>query len=175
MRQLLRSPSKGWYQQFTFNFFYNIIIISFSSCRYSITLLAWVYPEANGGEIISYWQSSSYGVSLLLENSRPVFHVYSRDLTAKHSVTSNSRLQLHQWHHIAGSYSNASGSAEVYVDGITVGNKTNIGGLQLRTEYDLWLGYLFKGRVAQVWIFNVSLPSQEISQAKDVIKPSSSK
>lgn len=134
-----------------------------------------MYPEANGGEIISYWQSSSYGVSLLLENFRPVFHVYSRNLTDKHSLTSNRRLPRNQWHHIAGSYSNASGSAVVYVDGIKVGSKTGIGGLQLKTEYDLWLGYLFKGRIAQVWIFNASLPPQEISQAKDVIKPSSSK
>lgn len=143
--------------------------------RYSITLLTWVYSQGTAGEIISYWKSSNYGVGITLENSRPVLHVYSRDQTVKYSLPSSTKLLLDQWNHIAGSYDNSTGVAVLYVDGIPVANKTAIGSLELKTEYDLWLGYLFKGRLSQVFIFNVSLPEKSIKQIMNLLKPSSSK
>lgn len=141
--------------------------------RYSITLLAWVYSQGTGGEIISYWKSSNYGVGITLENSHPVFHVYSRNQPTKYSLPSSTKLPLNQWNYVAGSYDNSTGVAVLYVDGIPV--KTANGSLELKTEYDLWLGYLFKGRLSQVFIFNVSLPEKSIKQIMNLLKPSSSK
>ena len=133
-----------------------------------------MYPEGTGGEIISYWQKSTYGVTILIENSRPVFHLYSRDQSTNFSVLSNMKLKSSQWSHIAGSFDNRTGDAVLYVDGIQVGNKTGLGSLELQTEYDLWLGYLFKGKLSQIWIFNAALDKEEITNVKDFMKPSPS-
>ena len=160
-----------------------------------------MYPEGTGGEIISYWQKSTYGVTILIENSRPVFHLYSRDQSTNFAVLSNMKLKSSQWSHIAGSFDNRTGDAVLYVDGIQVGNKTGLGSLELQTEYDLWLGYVdgiqvgnktglgslelqteydlwlgygFKGKLSQIWIFNVSLDKEEITNVKDFMKPSPS-
>ena len=132
-----------------------------------------MYPEGTGGEIISYW-NISYGVTILIENSRPVFHLYSRDQSTNFSVLSNMTLKSSQWSHIAGSFDNRTGDAVLYVDGIRVGNKTGLGSLELQTEYDLWLGYLFKGKLSQIWIFNAALDKEEITNVKDFLKPSPS-
>lgn len=50
-------------------------------------------------------------------------------------------------------------------------NITITGSLELETESGLWLGYLFKGKLAQVWIFNVSLSVDEVNDVKDTNKP----
>lgn len=134
-------------------------------------MLAWVYRERTGGEIISYWKDSNYGVGISLENSRPVFDVYSRDQSTKLSLQGKHNLQLDQWYHIAGAYDNNTGDARLFVDGVQVENKTIAGSLELETESGLWLGYLFKGKLAQVWIFNVSLSVDEVNEVKDANKP----
>lgn len=53
-----------------------------------------------------------------------------------------------------------------------MGNKTMTGIFELETESGLWLGYLFKGKIADVWIFNVSLSVDEVNDVKDFNKPS---
>ena len=80
------------------------------------------------------------------------------------------KLQSSQWSHIAGSFDNRTGNAILYVNGIKVGSKTGLGSLELQTEYDLWLGYLFKGKLSQIWIFNVSLDKQRIKEVMDFMK-----
>lgn len=142
--------------------------------RFSITLLVWVFPQGRDGEIISYWKNSNYGVSITLENSRPVFHVNSLDRITKYSVKSKNNLLLNEWSHIAGAYDNESQVAKLYVDGIEVANATAKGIPELATESPLWLGYLFKGRLSQVWVFKNALSLYNVSQIKDYHKPSSS-
>ena len=144
---------------------------TYLSSRYSITLLVWVYPERTRGELISYWRDSHYGVGISLENSRPVFDIYSRDQSTKHSLQSTKQLPLNQWYHIAGAYDNNTGDARLFVDGDPVENTTITSSLELETESGLWLGYLFKGKLAQVWIFNVSLSADEVNDVKDTNKP----
>ena len=100
-----------------------------------------------------------------------MFHLYSRDQSTKYSIPSNEKLLYHKWYHIAGSY-DTTGVAVLFVDGIQVGNKTDIRILELKTEYDLWLGYLFKGRLSRVRIFNVSLSEKEVKEVMDAMKPS---
>ena len=137
-------------------------------------MLVWVYSERTRGELISYWKDSHYGVSIYLENSRPVFDIYSRDQSTKHSLQSKNKLPLNQWYHIAGAYDNNTGNARLFVDGVQVENITVTGSLELETESGLWLGYLFKGKLAQVWIFNVSLSVDEVNDVKDANKPPTS-
>jgi len=134
-------------------------------------LLVWVYPERTRGELISYWKDSHYGVGISLENSRPVFDIYSRDQSTKYSLQSKNKLPLNQWYHIAGAYDNYTGDARLFVGGVQVENITITDSLELETESGLWLGYLFKGKLAQVWIFNVSLSVDEVNDVKDTNKP----
>ena len=160
------APSK----QFKSFLYCALLILLF---RFSITLLVWVFPQGRDGEIISYWKNSNYGVSIALENSRPVFHVNSIDRITKYSVKSKNNLLLNEWSHIAGAYDNESQVAKLYVDGIEVANATATGILELATESPLWLGYLFKGRLSQVWVFKNALSLYKVSQIKDYQKPSS--
>ena len=141
-------------------------------CRYSISLLVWVYTEGRNGEIISYWKDSIYGVSLSLENFRPVFHVYSRDLLTKHSLQGPNSLTHHVWYHLSGLYDYNTGRAALLVNGSVVANDT-IESFELKTEYGLWLGFLFKGRLSHIWIFNVSLTVPNVNHFKDINKVSS--
>ena len=130
-----------------------------------------MYSERARGELISYWKDSHYGVRIYLENSRPVFDIYSRDQSTKHSLQSKDKLPLNQWYHIAGAYDNNTGNAILFVDGVQVVNMTVTVSLELATESGLWLGYLFKGKLAQVWIFNVSLSENEVNDVKNANKP----
>lgn len=57
------------------------------------------------------------------------------------------------------------------MNGIQVENKTIVGSFELETESGLWLGYLLKGRIAEVWIFNVSLSVDDVNKVKDFNKP----
>lgn len=109
------------------------------------------------------------GISLL--NSHPVFDIYSRDQSIKHSLKGKNKLSVDQWYHIAGAYDNNTGVAKLFVDGVQVGNITILCSLELETESGLWIGYLLKGKIAQVWIFNVSLSVYEVNEVKDANKP----
>lgn len=104
-------------------------------------------------------------------NFHPVFDIYSRDQSTKHSLKGKNKLSVDQWYHIAGAYDNNTGVAKLFVDGVQVGNITILCSLELETESGLWLGYLFKGKMAQVWIFNVSLSVYEVNEVKDANKP----
>ena len=88
-----------------------------------------------------------------------------------HSLQSKDKLLLNQWYHIAGAYDNNTGNARLFVDGVQVENVTVTVSLELETESGLWLGYLFQGKLAQVWIFNVSLSEDELNDVKDANKP----
>ena len=103
-------------------------------------------------------------------NSRPVFDIYSRDQSCKYSLQGQDKLPVNQWYHIAGAFDNNTGDARLFVDGVQVEDLNIAGSLELETESGLWLGYLFKGKIAQVWIFNVSLSVYEINEVKDVNK-----
>ena len=144
--------------------------ILFYLSRYSITLLAWVYSEQTGGEIVSYWKNSNYGVGISLDNSRPVFHVYSRDQSTKHSIPGPNNLPLNQWIHLAGAYDKNAGNAVLFVDGTQVAEKNISNIAELETESGLWLGFLFKGKLSQVWVYNVSLTEYEVNQVKNANK-----
>ena len=135
-----------------------------------MTIVAWVYPEENDGEIVSYWQKSNYGVGIFLNNLRPTFHFHSRDKTTKNIFTSKTKLQPDSWNHVAGSYDHLSGNSTIYVNGTPEffdGSR-----FELQTEYDLWLGYLFKGRLTHILIFNVSLSKDKINESRSLVKPS---
>ncbi|XP_015761391.1 PREDICTED: EGF and laminin G domain-containing protein-like isoform X3 [Acropora digitifera] len=142
----------------------------FLDTRYSITIVAWVYPEGNDGEIVSYWQKSNYGLGIFLDNLHPTFHLYSRDKTIKNIFTSKTRLQLNTWNHVTGSHDRFSGNSTIYVNGTPEffsGSR-----LELQTEYDLWLGSLFKGRLTHIVIFNTSLSKDQINES--LVKQNSS-
>ncbi|XP_067023241.1 polycystin-1-like protein 2 [Acropora muricata] len=140
----------------------------FLDTRYSITIVAWVYPEENDGEIASYWQRSNYGVGIFLNNLRPAFHLNSRDKKTKNIFTSKTKLQLNSWNHVAGSYDHHSGNLTIYVNGIPEFFNGLIS--ELQTEYDLWLGYLFKGRLTHILVFNISFSKDEIDKSRSVVK-----
>ena len=107
-------------------------------------------------------------MGIFLNNLRPAFHLNSRDKKTKNIFTSKTKLQLNSWNHVAGSYDHYSGNLTIYVNG----NLEFFDGLilELQTEYDLWLGYLFKGRLTHILIFNISFSKDEIDKSSSVVE-----
>ena len=139
---------------------------------YAISLSAWVFPESSNGEIISYWKNSHLGVSLSLEENHVVFDLYSReDPKRLETLKSPSKLSLARWYHVGVTYNNVTDVARIWIDGRVVmsGYVTGAGGYEflLRTQYDAWIGFLFKGRISQVGFWDVALTNENICSVQN--------
>ena len=138
--------------------------------RYSVSLFAWIFPESRSGEFMYYWSNSDAGVGLSLEDSYVVLDLYSRDQPKRRRTFEGFSLSLNTWHHVGATYDNVTNLAHIWVNGTIVVNGTVENGgspFLLRTQYDLWVGFLFTGRITQVRIYNVPLTANDVMAIKD--------
>jgi hypothetical protein len=142
-----------------------------------ITIEAWIYATSWGANawsnsIVSKedWASGSRGFVLRCGNAgRLSFNIGIG--TAWHEVvTTNTVMNLNQWHHVAGTFNGAQ--LKIYVDGIEVGS-TSVTGTITSSPYDLRIGECsyssvssrpFTGRIDEVRLWNTAL---SISQVRD--------
>ncbi|XP_066275437.1 uncharacterized protein [Branchiostoma lanceolatum] len=137
--------------------------------RYSITMLAYVYPTGTDGPIFNY-RTDDFGVHLWQTGTN---HLQGRMLTREHvykDPISVSTLNLNEWNFVGMTYSYPSGKVKLWHDGTEVGT-LDVGTFETETDYDIRVGLMdgdsriFAGRIACLQIYNIPLNIEQIREA----------
>ncbi|XP_078670984.1 uncharacterized protein LOC144911074 isoform X2 [Branchiostoma floridae x Branchiostoma belcheri] len=137
--------------------------------RYSVTILAYVYPTGTDGPIVNY-RINNYGVHLWQQETNKL---YARMATRDHVYTNYIKvttLNLNQWNFVGLTYSYPTVKLKGWHDGIEVGS-VEVGAIETETQYDIRVGYLdgdaraFEGRIACIQIYNIPLNGDQIRDA----------
>ena len=140
--------------------------------RYSMTMLCWVYYDGKDGPLFNYEKGSTWGVHLWVVHGGKLFvRFVKRDYSStKHLVHTN---LAGGWKFVGASYDRSSGEAKLWVNGAVV-QTLNIGaGLELATQDSIRMGvragWYFKGRIAQMRIYNRALTQEQIQAIQKLV------
>ena len=141
--------------------------------RYSMTMLCWVSCDSTDGPLFNYQKSSTWGVYLWVVGGKLSVCFLKRDY-------SSTNYLLHTniaggWKFVGASYDRSSGEAKLSVNGAVV-QTLNIGaGLELATQDSITMGVktgdgrYFKGRIAQMRIYNRALTQEQIQAIQKLV------
>lgn len=136
---------------------------------YSITLLAWVYPEGSGPIFhfapggVRFWvvRPNTLFVRFVRRTGRPTRQLISRKLIPK------------QWNYVGASYDERTGIATLWRNSSPI-KSVYIGRIRLATNRPVRMGALsrdlryFRGRISCMQVYSVPLSGPEIRRAKKV-------
>ena len=136
--------------------------------RYSMTILCWVYYDGQRGPLFNYEKGSTWGVHLWVAHGGSLYVLFNkRDYSATKPLSVHASL-VGGWKFVGASYDRCSGEAKLWVNGAVV-QTLNIGaGLGLATQDSIRMGVktgdrrYFKGRIAQMRIYNRALSQEQI-------------
>ena len=140
--------------------------------RYSMTMLCWVYCNGKGGPLFSYGKSSTWAVQFRVLNEGKLFvHFKKRDYSETKRMEHTNLAG--GWKFVGASYDRSSGEAKLWVNGAVV-QTLNIGaGLELATQDSIRMGArahtYFKGRIAQMRIYNRALTQEQIQAIQKLV------
>lgn len=137
--------------------------------RYSLTLLAWVYPEGSGPIFhfapggVRFWvvRPNTLFVRFVRRTGRPTQQLISRTLIPK------------QWNYVGASYDEKTGIATLWRNSQPV-KSVFIGRIRLATNRPVRMGALprdlryFRGRISCMQVYSVPLSGPEIKRAERV-------
>ena len=141
-----------------------------------MTMLCWLYPGGQDGPLFNYRNSGSWGVHLWVVAGQLFVRFTKRDYSFTDALLHTPLKPEEGWKFVGASYDQASGDAKLWVDGIVV-QTLNIGvNLHLATQDSVRMGVkigdgrYFKGRIAQMQVYNVALTQEQIQAIKDRIQ-----
>ena len=139
--------------------------------RFSITLLAMVYPESEDGPLLDY-KASNWRVHWWLVSGNLFWRMSNRATFAlSNAVKTPSKLDTSKWSYIGATYDYSSGLARVWVDGQKVG-KLKVGTMEIATQFPARMGAkagdtrYFRGRISCFQVYNKALTQDEITAFK---------
>ena len=142
--------------------------------RYSMTILCWVYYDGKDGPLFNYEKGSTWGVHFWVTRDRRLFVLFNkRDYSGTKPLVRGSLVG--GWNFVGTSYNRSSGEAKLWVNGAVV-QMLNIGaGLELATQDVVRMGVrsgdrrCFKGRIAQLRIYNRALSQEQIQAIQKLV------
>ena len=127
---------------------------------YSITMLCWLYYNGQNGPIFKYQKTGNGRVTLGVFNGK----LFVR-FTEKKTTLMNTSL-AGGWKFVGASYSEKSDEVKLWVDGVMVYKREIDAGLRLSIQGNVRMGasnkWFFKGRIAQMQVYNLSLTQEQI-------------
>ena len=139
----------------------------------SMTMLCWLFPGDKDGPIFNYRNSGSWGVHLWVEGGQLFVRFTKRDYSFTQSLNHTTLKAEDGWKFVGASYDQANGDAKLWVDGLVV-QTVNIGAnLHLATQDSVRMGVkigddrYFKGRIAQMQVYNVTLTQEQVQAIRD--------
>ena len=133
-----------------------------------MTMLCWLYPGGQDGPIFNYRTSGSWGVHLWVVAGQLFVRFTKRDYSFTNHLLHTALRPEDGWKFVGTSYDHTSGDAKLWVDGIVV-QTLNIGAnLVLATQDSVRMGVksgdgrYFKGRIAQMQVYNAALTQEQI-------------
>ena len=134
----------------------------------SMTMLCWLLPGGQDGPIFNYRTSGSWGVHLWVVAGQLFVRFTKRDYSFTNALIHTALKPEDGWKFVGASYDHTSGDAKLWVDGNEV-HKLNIGAnLHLATQDSVRMGVkigdgrYFKGRIAQMQVYNAALTQEQI-------------
>ena len=141
----------------------------------SITTLCWLYPGGQDGPLFNYRKRGRWGVHLWVLYDQLFVRFNKRDYSLTQRLVNTHLKPEDGWKFVGASYDQANGDAKLWVDGKVV-QTLNIGAnLQLGTQDSVRMGVkigdgrYFKGRIAQMQVYNVALTQEQIQAIKERI------
>ena len=140
--------------------------------KYSITLLAWIFPQGKPGPIANY-HPNGWGVHFWLETPKTLMVRFTRrgkrgGRRRRYTVALRSeRIRLNRWQFVGCSYDRKTGMARLWINNYQVAQK-NIGRIRLATNYPIRMGEKigdrrrYYGRISCFQVFNYALTRREI-------------
>jgi len=141
--------------------------------RFSITLMCWVQPGGQDGPLFNYRQSGPWGVHIWI-NIRKFFvritkfpnHAFRTAISSFHELT------VGQWYHVAATYDHNTGINFIYIDGhpdkflnISKGYEISTNDDRVRMGVKDGDRRYFKGKIAQMKVFDYALDASQIKEA----------
>ena len=137
---------------------------------YSMTILAWVYPEGSAGPLFNY-HPSARGVHFWLRTRRTLYARFMRRKGRRYTTPVKSRqIQLRKWQFLGASYNRNTGTVALWRNGKKIA-KRFIGRIRLATNYPVRMGAIFgdkryfKGRVTCLQVYAVALNKAQVRRA----------
>ena len=144
----------------------------------SMTMLCWLYPGGQDGPLFNYKRkkrSGVWGVHLWVVSGQLFVRFNKRDYSLTQHLVNTHLKPEDGWKFVGASYNQFNGDAKLWVDGKVV-QTLNIGAnLQLATQDSVRMGVkigdgrYFKGRIAQMQVYNVALTQVQIQAIKERI------
>ena len=139
-----------------------------------MTMLCWVSYDGKDGPLFNYEKSSTFGVNLWVANGWKLYVLFvKRDYSSGNDLWHGSLVG--GWNFVGASYDRSSGEAKLWVNGAVV-QTLNIGaGLELATQDSIRMGVktgdgrYFKGRIAQMRIYNRALSQEQIQAIQKLV------
>ena len=137
-------------------------------------MLCWLYPGGQDGPLFNYRNNGSWGVHLwVVWNAQLFVQFTKRDYSFTQHLVHTHLKPEDGWKFVGASYDQAKGDAKLWVNGKAV-KTVNIGAnLQLATQDNVRMGVkigdgrYFKGKIAQMQVYNVALTQEQIKVIKD--------
>ena len=141
--------------------------------RYSMTIIAWVYPEKPGP--ILHYNPNGWGVHFWLTRPNELyFRLMPRQGSRRRVKPLTSKgIKPYTWNYVSATYDHRTGLATLWVNGLPVSQR-NVGKfpLGLATNYPVVVGQrpgdrrVFRGRIACLQVYNVALSRAQIVAKK---------
>ena len=138
--------------------------------RYSMTMLCWVYYNGQDGPLFNYRTSGAWAVHLWVVNGQLFVRFNTRDYSFTNHLLHTALTG--GWKFVGASYDRKTGDAKLWVNEAVV-QTLNIGaGLDLATQYSVRMGVksgdgrFFKGRIAQMQVYDKALSEEQIQAIK---------
>ena len=136
-------------------------------------MLCWLYPGGQDGPLFNYRSGGRWGVHLWVASGQLFVRFYKRDYSSTEGLLHTPLKPEDGWKFVGASYDQANGHAKLWVDEKAV-QTLNIGAnLQLATQGSVRMGVIigdnryFKGRIAQMQVYNIALTQEQIKIIKD--------
>ena len=141
----------------------------------SMTMLCWLYPEGQDGPLFNYGKRGSLGVHLWVWDGQLFVRFTKRDYLWTQRLVHTRLKPEDGWKFVGASYYQANGHAKLWVDGKAVQTVDIGANLQLATQDSVRMGVMidgaharyFKGKIAQMQVYNVALTQEQIELIKD--------
>ena len=138
--------------------------------RYSMTMLCWVYYNGQDGPLFNYRTSGAWAVHLWVVHGKLFVRFNRRDYSFTNHLLHTALTG--GWKFVGASYDRKTGDAKLWVNGAVV-QTLNIGaGLDLATQNSIRMGVksgdgrFFKGRIAQMQVYDKALTQRQIQAIK---------
>ena len=133
---------------------------------HSITMLCWLYHGGQDGPLFNYKTSGAWGVHLWVGSGQLFVRFTRRDYSFTEGLLHTALAG--GWKFVGASYDRGSGEAKLWVNGAAVQTKNIGAGLDLATQDSIRMGVkdgdgrYFKGRIAEMQVYNVALTQEQI-------------